>query len=120
MLVCACTHHYMWFGLPPLCVFSSAIDTLGNKFSSVNQVFSAHGIRSVCFLLNAFLRIAPVAESFREKVYGFLERKGANILGLCLLPKSDYPGDVYFHFTSVFQDLALLFLRLSSMLFSCF
>lgn len=93
-----------------LCAFfSSAIDTLGNKFSSVNQVFSAHGIRSVCFLLNAFLRIAPVAESFREKVYGFLERKGANILGLCLLPKSDYLGDVYFHFTSVFQDLAFLF-----------
>ncbi|EFO61021.1 Hypothetical protein GLP15_3062 [Giardia lamblia P15] len=90
-------------------LFSSAIDTLDNKFKNINHIFSTHEIRSVCFLLNAFLKIAPIDESFREKVYRFLERKGANILGLCLLPKSDYPGDTYFHLTSIFTDLAFLF-----------
>lgn len=100
-----CGYDYRLFAL-----FSSAIDTLGSRLgnvSSINQ--SLHWTRSICFLLSALLELARIADSFKERIYTFLERKGASILESCLLPKSDYPGDVYIRLTSVFQELSLLF-----------
>lgn len=97
-------HDYRFFAL-----FSSAIETLGNKLSNKNQTFPIHWVRPICFLLNSFLKIAPIAEPFREQVYRFLERRCAIILESCLFPKSDYPSDVYLHLTNVFPSLALLF-----------